>query len=66
MTMLKTFYGNSFRPHDIIAFLQVQLRRKIASVKVKVVDAPLEYKLLLGWNWIYAMKVIVLSVFCVV
>jgi hypothetical protein len=33
------------------------------EVDVKVVDAPLEYSLLLGRNWTYAMTAVVSSVF---
>jgi hypothetical protein len=33
------------------------------EVDVEVVDAPLDYNLLLGHNWTYAMTAIVLSVF---
>ena len=32
------------------------------SIAVEVVDAPLEYKLLLGWNSIYTTKVTVSSI----
>jgi hypothetical protein len=34
------------------------------EVEVEVVDAPLDYNILLGRNWTYAMTVIVSSVFC--
>jgi hypothetical protein len=32
-------------------------------VEVEVVDAPLDYNLLLGWSWTYAMKAMVATVF---
>ena len=32
-------------------------------VEVEVVDAPLDYNLLLGWSWTYAMQVLVATVF---
>jgi hypothetical protein len=32
-------------------------------VEVEVVDAPLNYNLLLGWNWTYAMQAVVATVF---
>ena len=35
-------------------------------IKVEVVDAPLDYNLLLGRNWIYNMKVVMSSVSWVV
>jgi hypothetical protein len=34
-------------------------------VELEVVDAPLDYNLLLGWSWTYAMKVFVATVFWV-
>lgn len=36
------------------------------SIEVEVVNAPLDYNILMGRNWIYAMKTVVLSVFRVV
>jgi hypothetical protein len=39
------------------------LGSKIVTVDVKVVDAPLDYNLLLGRSWFYAMTVVALSVF---
>ena len=44
-TMLKTFHGCSFRTHDIIPSLYVQLGGKSMSIKVEVVDAPLDYNI---------------------
>jgi hypothetical protein len=35
----------------------------MVEVDVEVVDAPLDYNLLLGHNWTYAMIVIVSSIF---
>jgi hypothetical protein len=62
--MLTTFDGHSFRPHGILATFSVQLGGKTVEVEVEVVDAPLEYNLLLGRNWTYAMFVIVSFIFC--
>ena len=50
MTMLSVFDGRSFRTHVIIPSLQVQFWGKTVSVEVEVVDAPLDYNLLPGWN----------------
>ena len=36
------------------------------SVEVEVIDAPLDYNLLLGRNWTYVMSTIALAIFCVV
>jgi hypothetical protein len=61
--MLTNFDNHSFRPHMILPFFQVQLGGKTVEVEVEVVDAPLDYKLLLGRNWTYAMVAIVSSFF---
>jgi hypothetical protein len=62
--MLTDFDGHSFRPHGIFPAFLVQLAGKMVEVEVEVVDAPLDYNLLLGCNWTYAMIVVVPSVFC--
>jgi hypothetical protein len=41
----------------------VQLGGKIVCVEVEVVDASLDYNLLLGRSWTYAMQVVVATVF---
>jgi hypothetical protein len=63
MTMLTTFDGRSFRPHGILPTFLVQLGGKTVEVDVEVVDAPLDYNLLLGCNWTYAMTTVVSSIF---
>ena len=65
-TMLTAFDGRSFRPHGILPFLKVQLRGKTITIEVKVVDAPLDYNLLLGRNWMYSMQAVASSLFQVV
>jgi hypothetical protein len=63
MTMLTAFHGRSFQPHIILPTFFIQLGGKTVEVDVEVVDAPLDYNLLLGHNLTYAMTAIVLSVF---
>jgi hypothetical protein len=63
MTMLTAFDGRSFRPHGILPTFPVQLGGKTVEVEVEVVDAPLDYNILLGHNWTYAMTTIVSSIF---
>ena len=41
----------------------VELGGKTISIQVEVVDAPLDYNLLLGRNWFYAMTVVASTVF---
>jgi len=57
------FDGNLFRPHGILPTFQVQLGGKIVAFKVEVVDAPLDYNILFGCNWIYIMTVFMSSMF---
>ena len=62
-TTLKAFDGQGFHPHGLISALVVGLGGKIISIQVEVVDAPLDYNLLLGRNWFYAMTALTLTVF---
>jgi hypothetical protein len=57
------FDSRSFRPHGIIPSFPVQLGRKTVCVEVEVVDAPLDYNLLLGQSWTYSMQAVVATVF---
>jgi hypothetical protein len=47
-TLLTAFNGRSFRPHGIIPSFPMQLGGKTVCIEVEVVDAPLDYNLLLG------------------
>jgi hypothetical protein len=47
-TLLTAFDDRSFRPHGIIPSFPMQLGGKPVCVEVEVVDAPLNYNLLLG------------------
>jgi hypothetical protein len=51
--MLNAFDGHMFRPHGIITALPIRLGCK--TIFVEVVDAPMEYNLLLGCNFFYEM-----------
>ena len=64
--MFTAFDGRSFRPHGILSSLEVQLGRKTVAIEVKVVDAPLDYNLLLGRNWMYSMQAVASSLFRVI
>ena len=64
--MLTAFDGRSFRQHSILPSLQVQLGGKTVMIEVEVVDAPLDYNLLLGWNRIDNMKAFASSLFQVI
>jgi len=62
-TLLTYFDGHSFIPHIIIPSFPVQLGGNTVCVKVEVVDAPLNYNLLLGRSWTYSMHAMVATVF---
>ena len=46
-TVLKAFDGHLFTPHGIITTFPIELGGKTIIVEVKVVNAPLDYNLLL-------------------
>ena len=62
-TTLKSFDGWGFQPHGLISTLVVELGVKTISIQVEVVYAPLDYNLLLGRNWFYAMTFVASIVF---
>jgi hypothetical protein len=61
--MLTAFDSRSFCPHGILLAFLVQIDGKMVEVDVEVVDAPLDYNLLIGHNWTYSMTVVVSPVF---
>ena len=65
-TMLTVFDGRSFSPHVILPSLKFHLGGKTIAIEVEVVDAPLDYNLLLGRNWMYSMQAVASSLFRVV
>ena len=50
LNMLTSFDGHSFYPHGILPTFSNQLGEKTVEVEVEVLDAPLDYNLLLGHN----------------
>jgi hypothetical protein len=60
-TLLTAFDGHLFRPHGIIPSFPVQLGGKTMCIEVEVVDASLDYNLLLGRSWTYAMQAVVMT-----
>ena len=46
-TILKAFDGHLFSPHGILATFPIELGGKTVIVEVEVVNAPLDYNLLL-------------------
>jgi hypothetical protein len=62
-TTLKDFDGCGFKPYGLLTLLVVEVGGKTTSVEVEVVDAPLDYNLLLGHSWFYAMTIVASSSF---
>ena len=62
-SMLKSFDGHVFKPHGIVPSFPVTLGGKIVNVDVEVVDAPIDYNVLLGQSWTYVMEVVPSSYF---
>jgi len=61
--MLKAFDGRTYTPYGILSNLQVELGGKTIEIDVEVIDGNLDYNILLGRPWIYAMAAVVLTYF---
>ena len=62
-TTLKAFNGRTYTPYGILSNLQVEIRGKAIDIKVKVIDGLLDYNILLGRPWVYAMAAVVSTYF---
>ena len=49
-TTLKDFDGHGFQPYGLLPAIHVELGGNLVSIHIEVVDAPLDYNLLLGRN----------------
>ena len=65
-TFFTAFDGISFHPHGILLAFEIKLVGKVVSVEVEVIDARLDYNLLLGRSWTYAMSAIASAILHVV
>lgn len=65
-TLLTAFDGHSHKPHGIISTLTICFGGKVINIQVEVIDANLDYDLLLGRNWVYEMDAIVSTLFHVI
>ena len=61
--VLKAFDGHIFKPHGVLTTFPVEINGKTVPIDVEVIDAPLDYNLLLGRTWFYAMKAMASTVF---
>ena len=62
LTILKAFDGHIFKPHGILTALPIKIGSKTVTIDVEVIDSPLDYNLLFGRTWFYAMKVVASTV----
>ena len=62
-TILKAFDVRGFQPYGILQDLPTEVEGKVVNLDVEVVDAPMDYNLLLGRSWSYAMTAVVSSIF---
>lgn len=62
-TSLKAFNGHTFQPYGILTTFPIDQGGHTISIDVKVVYSPLEYNLLLEYNWFSIMKGVFLLVF---
>ena len=60
---MKSLDGHTYKPCGIINNLRVELGGKTVNIYVEVVDEPLDYNILLGRPWVYAMTAIVSTYF---
>ena len=62
-TTLKAFDSRTYTPYGILSNPQIELWGKTVTVEVEVIDRPLEYNILLGRPWVYAMVDVVSTYF---
>jgi hypothetical protein len=62
-TTLKSFDGRGFQPHRFLQSFAMTLKGKIISIDIEVVNTPLDYNLLLGRSWFYAITDVTSSLF---
>lgn len=63
LIVLEAFDGHVFKPHGILTAFPIEIGGKNVSIDVEVIDSLLDYNLLLGITWFYAMKVVSSTIF---
>lgn len=63
---LKSYDGIPSQSQRLYQNVPISLERKLSLIDVKVVDAQLNYKFLLGRSFMYTMKVVTSSLFRVI
>ena len=62
-TILKAFDESGFRPYTILEAQPIEVEGKNVNLDVEFFDAPLDYNLILGRSFPYAMTAVIPSVF---
>ena len=60
---LKVFDGRTYMLYGILSIFQVKLAGNTVEIEVKVIGGNLDYNILLGRPWIYAMATVVSTYF---
>ena len=63
LNTLEAFDGHDLQPFGVLPNLSITLEGKKVQVEVKIVDANLNYNLLLGRSWTHSMHVMASSLF---
>ena len=50
-------------PHGILTAFPIELGGKMVMVEVEMVNAPLNYNLILGRSWFYPMRVVASTIY---
>jgi hypothetical protein len=61
--MLQAYDGRSASPEGIFQNVPIELGGKTVLIDIEVIEAPLEYNILLGRTYMYAMKAVASSIF---
>ena len=61
--VLKEFDGHLFSCHGILTAFPIELGGKTVTIEVEVVNAPLDYNLLLECSWFYPMRAVASTIY---
>ena len=62
-TALRAYDGRSAQPQVLLTNVPIQLAGKIVLINIEVINAQLDYNLLLGRSYMYAMRAVASSIF---
>jgi len=59
---MRAYYGRPSSPKELLQNVPIELGGKNILIEIEVIDAPLDYNILFGHNYMYTMKVVASSV----